>query len=89
MAYKLGNYKGCGSCVKKGACKNLKRKKVVVRFKNNERADNWGRTVTVFRAGEEVKAEVILDNETVLCATAESKRYDYQDFISLENIEIV
>ena len=90
MAYKLGKYEGCGKCPKRGNCKASKRENIKVRFKKRERADDWGRMVTVFGEGEEVEANCIVDGDTILCATATSNIYpEYSDFISLENIELV
>ncbi len=88
----LGEYKGCGSCSYYDWCKNgkINKKKIKVRFIRNERADDWGRFVTVFSKGEEIVVEANTVGNTVLCAIAKSRLYpDYVDFISLENIEIV
>ena len=88
--YDLGNYNGCGCCGASGLCGELKKEKVKIKFKSNEMADNWGRYVAVFRKGEEVEAEAIIDGNTVMCITATSKIYsDYTDFIDINNIELV
>ena len=88
----LGEYKGCGACKFADWCSNKKiyKEKIKVVFKNNERADNGSRFVTVFSRGETVTAEAHIVGNTVLCATASSNFYDgYTDFISLDNIEII
>ena len=90
MEYKLGDYKGCGKCLRKNDCKSLKRETVTVRFKKAEKADCWCNMVTVFKAQEQVEADIVLDNDTILCASAESNLWpDYYDFIGLDNIEVI
>lgn len=82
------DYRGCGACKLSGACKEYK-KNVNITFNKSERADNWGRIVTVFSKGETVKGEAVIKGDKVYCASAQSNLYEgYEDFIGLNNVTI-
>lgn len=82
------DYKGCGVCKLNGSCKEYKQK-VNILFKKSEKADNWGRIVTVFSKGEKVEGEAVIKEDKVYCATAKSNIYEeYEDFIGLNNVDI-
>ena len=88
---KLRKFEGCGKCPLAGEEFDCVKNSVPVNvtFKNDEKADNWGNIATVFRKGETVKGYAVIDNNNVVyCASAESNIYDYEDFISLENVDI-
>ena len=87
----LQNFRGCGSCdlVNEGCNCNNMITSVRIAFKKSQMADNWGRFVTVFSKGEEVIGTAIIKNNKVYCVSARSNIYeDYEDFISLEDIEV-
>ena len=86
---KCNKFKGCEKCKLLGCDCRLISVPVKITFKKDEKADNWGRIVTVFRKGETVKGYAVVDNNNVVyCASAESNIYNYEDFISLENVDI-
>lgn len=88
MSLKYLKYSGCGNCKLAGACKQFK-KKVNITFTKGERADCWGRFVTVFRAGETVQGEAVIKDDKVYCATAQSTIYEeYDDFIGINHVII-
>lgn len=85
---KYAMFQGCGKCKLSGACKKY-RKKVNITFTKGEQADNWGRYVTVFKAGEKVKGEAVIKNNKVYCATAQSNIHpEYEDFILINHTVI-
>lgn len=78
-------FEGCGKCKLNGACKEF-RKKVSITFTKGELADNWGRIVRVFKAGETVKGEAVIKDNKVYCATAKSNIYpEYEDYVSINH----
>ncbi|MDD3040817.1 hypothetical protein [Bacteroides sp.] len=87
----LGSYEGCGAC---DLCsENIDCRKmsvpVNITFLKSQQADNWGRFVTVFKKGEQIKGMAVIKDNKIYCASAESNLYEgYEDFISLENVEI-
>lgn len=87
----LGDFKGCGECE---LCKeNCDCGKidvpVKITFNKSQKADDWGRMVTVFRKGETIVGRAVIKDNKVYCASAESNIYDgYDDFISLEDVKI-
>lgn len=82
------DYKGCGKCKLNGACEDYK-KNVTIIFKKSEVADCWGRRVAVFLKGEMVKAQAVIKDNKVYCATAKSSRCrGYEDFIKINNVII-
>lgn len=86
---KCHEFKGCGKCKLLGCDCRMISVQVKITFKNDEKADSWGRLVTVFRKGETVKGYAVVDKDrTVCCASAASNIYDYEDFINLENVDI-
>lgn len=86
---KCHEFKGCGKCKLLECDCRLISVPVKITFKKDEKADNWGRIVTVFRKGETVKGYAVVDKDrTVCCASAASNIYDYEDFINLENADI-
>ena len=81
-------FKGCNECDIKGKCRGY-RKEVNITFNESQKADNWGKFVTVFRKGETVSGYATIKDNIVYCACAESNIYKgYQDFIEIENVEI-
>jgi hypothetical protein len=88
MSLKYWNYSGCGNCKLSGACKEF-RKKVNITFTKDEKADCWGRFVTVFSKGEAVQGEAVIKEDKVYCASAQSTIYEeYEDFIGINNVII-
>lgn len=87
----LGDYKGCGACIlcEEGIdCKKI-HVPVEITFKKAQKADDWGRFVTVFSKDEKVTGKAVIRDNKVYCASAKSNIYEeYEDFISLENVEI-
>ena len=87
----LKEFKGCGACE---LCKedvNCKKFNVPVSitFNKAQKADDWGKFVTVFRNGEKVKGYAVIKDNKVYCASAKSNVYEgYEDFIQLENVNI-
>jgi hypothetical protein len=64
--------------------------KIFLKHTGNERWDNWGHIVPVFRPGEMVELELSHDAEVIYCATAESTIYPgVHDFVNLENFREV
>ena len=88
----LMDYKGCGCCDKCGKefdC-SAHTVPITVRFNKSELWDNCGHFVTVFRKDDIVTGEAVVDDNKVYCITAESTLYEgIDDFISLENVEII
>lgn len=86
----LMKYAGCGCCEKKGRAFDCRahHKPVHIRFLRDEVWDNCGHDTTVFRAGDEVDGEAVIDKNRVFCATATSPRYGEIDYIRLANVEI-
>lgn len=88
MDFRYVQFKGCGACKLNGCCKKF-RKKVKISFTKSEFADNWGKKVRVFNAGETIIAEAVIKENTVYCITGKSKYYyGYEDFIGLNHIII-
>lgn len=88
---KYMNYKGCGACELSKQNIDCKKIHVLVKitFKKAERADCWGRMVTVFRKGESVQGHAVIKDNKVYCASAASNLYEeYEDFVGLENIKV-
>ncbi|MPM11358.1 hypothetical protein SDC9_57701 [bioreactor metagenome] len=81
-------FKGCGACKLNGSCKEYK-KNVNITFDKSEKADNWGRIVTVFSKGETVRGEAVIKDDKIYCASAQSNIYEgYEDFIGLNHVTI-
>lgn len=88
---KVRNWKGCGNCelCKAGIdCREFTRE-VRLEFIKNERWDNWGKMVTVFKKGTIVEGTAVVKDGMVYCASAEPPCYGVADFVDLENIEIL
>lgn len=87
----LKKYNGCGNCElckQEVNCKDI-HVPVNITFKKAEKADDWGRVVTVFKAGEAVQGEAVIKDNKVYCASARSNIYEgYEDFINTENADI-
>ncbi|BDR73654.1 hypothetical protein K144316041_23620 [Clostridium tetani] len=87
----LKEFKGCGACelCKKNIdCKKLN-VPVAITFNKSQKADDWGKFVTVFRKGETVKGYAVIKDNKVYCASAKSNIYEeYEDFIGLDNVDI-
>lgn len=81
----------CGECkLGKEDC-DCRKLKVPVRitFNKDEKADNWGHMVTVFRKGETVEGYAVVKDGIGYCASAASNIYDgYEDFVGTENADI-
>lgn len=81
-------FKGCGLCDIKDNCRGYE-KKVNIKFNESQKADSWGKLVTVFEKGEIVSGHATIKDNEVYCACAKSNKWKgYFDFIRLENIEI-
>ncbi|EOR20550.1 hypothetical protein A500_16470 [Clostridium sartagoforme AAU1] len=82
------DFKGCGACKLNESCKEYK-KNVNITFDKSEKADNWGRIVTVFSKGETVRGEAVIKDDKIYCASAQSNIYEgYEDFIGLNHVTI-
>lgn len=88
---KYKNYEGCRDCELVGLNINCKKLHVpvTITFNKVEKSDCWGRMVTVFRAGESVKGDAVIKDNTVYCASAESNIYEgYYDYVDTKNIKV-
>lgn len=87
----LREFKGCGACnlcKEEVDCKSFNTP-ISITFNKSQKADDWGRLVTVFSKGETVQGYAIIKDNEVYCASAKSNIYDeYEDFINLNNIDI-
>ena len=87
----LREFNGCGGCKLRGTdidCNSIT-VPVSITFNKPQKADNWGRLVTVFRKGETVKGDAVIKDNEVYCASAQSNIYEeYEDFIKLNNVDI-
>lgn len=84
-------FKGCGNCELSGKDFDCVKNSILVNitFKNNEKADNWGKMVTVFRKGETVKGYAVVKDNVGYCVSAISNLYEgYEDFVSTDNVEV-
>lgn len=86
-------FTGCYDCPlgEKGENVNCNdyNKKVKITFKNKEKADYWGRIVTVFHKGEIVEGYAVIKDGIGYCASAYKDAYGgYQDFINPKNADI-
>ncbi|CAI3548011.1 hypothetical protein [Clostridium neonatale] len=88
---KFKKYNGCGNCELAGKKFDCEAHNVPVNitFKHNEKADNWGTMVTIFRKGETVKGYAVVKDGIGYCASAASNIYNgYEDFIDTDNADI-
>lgn len=88
---KLNVLKGisCANCPLSG--KDCEQYKIdcKVKFKRDEKADNWGRMVTVFNKGDFVNGHAVLKDGKLYCVSAESDIYpDYTDFVDNQSVYI-
>lgn len=93
MNIEIKNFKGCYHCPlgEKGESCNCMDYNVPVRitFTKNEKADYWGRIVTVFHKGEIVEGYAVIKDGIAYCVSAYTDAYGgYQDFIDPENADI-
>lgn len=81
-------FRGCGACPKRDShCQlSLTTPSIRLRHSGNERWDNWGRIVSVFRPNEWVEVLLTHDINYIYCATAESSIYPgISDYVDLAN----
>lgn len=85
---KVYRFAGCGGCPIRDCTKTLSESVVMLRHTGNERWDNWGRIVSVFRPGDVVEVRIKHDQSTVYCGSAGSTLYPgVYDFVHLANFD--
>lgn len=85
------NYCGCGNCqLSKDGC-DCKRydRDVQIMFNGDQKWDCWGKFVTAFKKGSVVNGYAVIKDNKVYCASATSPIFEFDDFISLDNVEII
>ena len=81
-------FRGCAGCPKRDShCQqSLTTSSIRLRHSGNERWDNWGHIVSVFRPNEWVEVQLIHDTNYIYCSTAESSIYPgSSDYVDLNN----
>jgi hypothetical protein len=90
LGRRVHEFRGCGGCPMntQDCSTHLSNTKVRLKHTGNERWDNWGHIVPVFRPGELVEVELRYDEQVIYCVTAESTIYPgVSDYINLKNFE--
>jgi hypothetical protein len=88
LNFRIRRFRGCGNCpqVTRDCQHSLSHTRLWLRHTGNERWDNWGHIVAVFRPGEMVEVEITHDASTIYCASAASTIYPgVSDYINLAN----
>ena len=89
LGMRVHEYRGCGGCPVVEACeaKQLTKTRTTLRHTGDQRWDNWGTIVSVFRPGDLVEITLRHDGHTIYCGTgAESTLYPgVTDYVHLEN----
>lgn len=81
-------FRGCAGCPKgnRDCQHSLTTSSICLRHSGNERWDNWGHIVSVFRPNEWVEVQLTHDSQFIYCATAESSIYPgISDYVDLNN----